>query len=181
MSDDTDYLFTLEVLADVASQADAHGAAGVLEDLDRVQLAETLDMLDRVRAVLNGLASETARLLASLMEQDREEIGRFVVKRSRSTSEQWDAESARRDALVAIRNRLAVNPETGEIVPSLSRVVEEAVRTAYAVTSTAPKAKLLTGGLKALGLRPDDYRSVEPSGPWRIEMVETFDVGGPDE
>jgi hypothetical protein len=167
--------------AAVSAVADLdYSAARMLADepADRLTLAEWLRSLDYARMTLNGIASEVARLLADLMEHDREQIGSLLVTRSRNRRETWDGDAARSAALIAIRNRLALDMETGELVPQRARVVEEAVTLAYSVTSTAPKAKLLATGLRSLGLRADDYRQVTEDGPYRVEVVEITDVAG---
>lgn len=146
-------------------------AADVWASLDRGDLADLLAVLDATMNLINGAASEVARLLASLMEADEEEIGIWHVTRKEGGRFQWDGQRARSAVRAAIRRRIACDPETGEVVEPIADAVDEALDLAFACTSTGPKAPMLVTGMEALRLFANDYREWESTGTFKVTVA----------
>jgi hypothetical protein len=160
---------TIALAAWIDEHAEGLYGPDALTDATREDLAIILHHLSATSRTLADLASLASTELAGLMEGNEEQVGRFHLKRTRTMKTEWDSAGWRQAAIDAAIPQLALNPETGEIVPSLKMAVGNAMRVAFRciTPSTAPSVT----GLRALEIEPGDYRATTP-GAWRVTVTE---------
>lgn len=166
MSSLSDYV---DALLDLADGADVEASAAVTDDASLEVIVDAAARLDVAAGTLREASKRLSVAAAERMERDHDRVGNYRLSRGRSSSTKWDAPLARSAVVEAIVRRLAVNPETGEVIQPLRMAVEQAVNMTYSVTSTANSASMTVAGLKALGLDPNRYRSTEDRG-WRLRI-----------
>lgn len=155
MTDPTDLLRAS--LASLEEIDLAQSSEGSLEEL-----ARRIDLIQQSEALLRAFRDEISELLGSGMEADEIPVdGLGLLRRKARLSSSWLGDESRErmhsDALMAIVNRVATDPSSGEIHANLARVAAETWRlTSDAFSLGAdPKAAFR----KVLGLNPDEYRT----------------------
>lgn len=131
------------------------------------EIARRLDLADQIQSVLSDLLLGLQMEIAERMETDSQVIagiGQFTRRAKESST--WKDESSRErmfeDAKRAIAQRLARDPQTGEIIQPLAQIAKETFDLIEASFSLGAQPK--TAFRKTLGLQPDEYRIRSTSG-----------------
>jgi hypothetical protein len=131
------------------------------------ELAHSTASLSASIKWLSALNAEVQTCLAESMIDDAEEIDGLRVERKQSVSFSWDGDGARAAVVDRLVERYAVDQVSGELHMNVKRILQSALREAFAVVSAAPKAAMNVSGLKSLNVNPNDYRSSK-EGAWRV-------------
>lgn len=148
------------ILSDLETMADP--SEGPIDEI-----ARRLDLADQIQMLISELLAGLQMEIAERMEADTQVIagiGQFTRRAKESST--WRDESSRErmfdDAKRAIAQRLARDPQTGEIIQPLAQIAREAFDLIEASFSLGAQPK--TAFRKTLGLQPDEYRIRSSSG-----------------
>jgi len=131
------------------------------------EVARRLDLADQIQMIISDICSGLQMEIAERMEDDTQiiaGIGQFTRRRRESST--WIDDTSRAqmldDAKRAIAQRVARDPQTGEIIMPLAQVARETFDLMEESFSLGAQPK--AGFRKRLGLQPDDYRARSSSG-----------------
>lgn len=117
---------------------------------------------ERVHAIRQSIVDD----LADSLEADVETSVGWLTRVKMSPKESWRLADTRDAARPEFVQRLATNPETGEVLPQIKRAVLNTMRLYETVFSVGkPKAAFRTD----LGLDVDEFRTVEDRG-YTVEL-----------
>jgi hypothetical protein len=161
-----------QLLADVGDLVDQLDRnSTVFADMDLDTLADVMQATRAIHQQLGDVVREATQTLADMMAGPQELTERYRLVRSQANTTQWDADDARAAIVDKLCERYAIDPLTGEMRPGIAKVLRDALRSAFAAVSSAPRASLTAGGLNALGIDPDEFRSFK-RGAYSVKVLD---------
>jgi len=158
-------------------------ATAALTPLDISDEATVNDLGFRLYAVETILAAfkekhaELVQALADAMESDRVEVPHVgVVHREwKPGSATWNSEAVRRDVLERVLRRVALDPDTGELVPARKHAAAETFTWIARTWGLNSPKYGRDSGIRELGLDVDNYRTFG-GGHWNVTVQGMADV-----
>lgn len=136
-------------------------------------LAFRLQAVRKLRSVLSEWDGMLTVALSEAMDEDRvtvPDVG-TVVREPYKPKDTWDREGARTAIREAIFAEVALDPATGELRGDWRGVASRTIqKMAQAYSCLDP----LVGGMKALGLVPNTYRTFEPTPGFNVKVLENL-------